>query len=172
MSSAGKTYAIVVALDYSEASELALDEAFELCAARELATLHVVHVMPMIPPAMAEVMPVAMGATAPLLEQAAAELKAHVERRVSAFNEAHPGQELSATRHRIATHECLSAPAEAIAQLASDVSADLVIVGTHGRRGVSRLVLGSVAEGVVRSAPCPVMVMRKIPPRFHALACR
>jgi hypothetical protein len=51
-------------------------------------------------------------------------------------------------------------PAAAIAQLAADLEADLVLVGTHGRRGFSRVLLGSVAEGVVRLAPCPVMVMR------------
>jgi nucleotide-binding universal stress UspA family protein len=38
---------------------------------------------------------------------------------------------------------------------------DLVIVGTHGRRGVKRLVLGSVAERVVREAPCAVLVVRR-----------
>jgi len=38
--------------------------------------------------------------------------------------------------------------------------ADLIVMGTHGRRGVSRLVLGSVAEDVVRRAPCPVLTVR------------
>jgi hypothetical protein len=41
-----------------------------------------------------------------------------------------------------------------------DVEADLVVVGTHGRRGLTRLMLGSVAEGTVRLAPCPVLVVR------------
>jgi nucleotide-binding universal stress UspA family protein len=47
-----------------------------------------------------------------------------------------------------------------IAQLASDVAADLLVVGTHGRTGLERLILGSVAESVVRHAPCPVLVYR------------
>ena len=54
----------------------------------------------------------------------------------------------------------LDTPAFEIAQLATDLEADLVIVGTHGRRALSRLVLGSVAEVAVRLAPCPVLVMR------------
>jgi nucleotide-binding universal stress UspA family protein len=47
-----------------------------------------------------------------------------------------------------------------IAQLARDWNADLLVVGTHGRRGVSRLLLGSVAEGMVRVAPCPLLLVR------------
>jgi hypothetical protein len=38
--------------------------------------------------------------------------------------------------------------------------ADLVVLGTHGRRGVSKLVLGSVADGVVRTCGCPVLLVR------------
>jgi hypothetical protein len=63
----------------------------------------------------------------------------------------------------------LESPAHEIAQLASDLEADLVVVGTHGRRGASRLLLGSVAEGVVRLAPCAVLVVRpKAPPDVEA----
>lgn len=42
--------------------------------------------------------------------------------------------------------------------------ADLVIVGTHGRRGVARALLGSVAEKVVRLSPVPVLTVRDEPP--------
>ena len=38
--------------------------------------------------------------------------------------------------------------------------ADLIVIGTHGRSGLSRLLLGSVAEGVARSAPVPVLLVR------------
>jgi universal stress protein A len=38
--------------------------------------------------------------------------------------------------------------------------ANLIVIGTHGRRGLSRLVLGSVAEGIVKRAPCPVLTVR------------
>jgi nucleotide-binding universal stress UspA family protein len=47
-----------------------------------------------------------------------------------------------------------------ITQLASDIGADLDIVGTHGRTGLDRLLMGSVAESVVRHAPCPVYTFR------------
>lgn len=161
MSAASEIYTVVVALDFSDESDRALNKAFQLCAREKQAVLHAVHVLPMVPPAMAEAVPAAMGATAPLMAQAAAQLKAHVEQRLSAFNAAHPEAGLNSQNHRIVTHQRLAAPAEEVAQLAADVEADLVVVGTHGRRGVSRLVLGSVAEGVVRLAPCPVLVVRK-----------
>jgi hypothetical protein len=57
-------------------------------------------------------------------------------------------------------HLRLDAPATEIAQMAADLEADMVVVGTHGRRGIARLLLGSVAEAVVRLAPCPVLVVR------------
>ena len=50
---------------------------------------------------------------------------------------------------------------DAILQVAADVSADLIIMGTHGRRGFSRALLGSVAEMVLRRADVPVLVLRK-----------
>ncbi len=52
-------------------------------------------------------------------------------------------------------------PATEILRLAEDVSADLIVVGTHGRVGVKRLLMGSVAEEVMRQARCPVLVMRQ-----------
>jgi nucleotide-binding universal stress UspA family protein len=47
-----------------------------------------------------------------------------------------------------------------INQTAKEVAADLIVMGTHGRRGISRALLGSVAENVVRTAPCPVLTVR------------
>jgi nucleotide-binding universal stress UspA family protein len=51
-------------------------------------------------------------------------------------------------------------PADVIAETARDVGADLIVMGTHGRTGFSRLVMGSVAEKVLRHAPCPVLTIR------------
>src|SRR5262245_38316598 len=63
----------------------------------------------------------------------------------------------------------------AIADYAAEHQVDLVVLGTHGRSGLAHFLLGSVAEGVVRHAPCPVLVYRPTvdPDRFpeHVLAC-
>jgi len=50
--------------------------------------------------------------------------------------------------------------AETILEVAEDVGAGLIIMGTHGRGGLSRLLMGSVAEQVVRKAKCPVLTLR------------
>ncbi len=54
-------------------------------------------------------------------------------------------------------------PGAEIVRIAGDERADLLVVGTHARRGLGRLVLGSIAEQVVRNAPCPVLVSRPAP---------
>ena len=51
-------------------------------------------------------------------------------------------------------------PAIAIVQYAKESRADLILMGTHGRGGVAHLLMGSVAERVVRIAPCPVLTVR------------
>ena len=50
---------------------------------------------------------------------------------------------------------------QAILQTAANIDADTIVVGTHGRRGLARWVMGSVAEAVVRGATCPVWVLRE-----------
>lgn len=52
------------------------------------------------------------------------------------------------------------AAAPEISRLAKDKRADLVVIGTHGRTGLSRVLIGSVAESVVRKAPCAVLTVR------------
>ena len=54
-----------------------------------------------------------------------------------------------------------------ILRFAREQRTDLIVMGTHGRRGVIHAVMGSVAETVVRSAPCPVLTVRKKPPREY-----
>jgi nucleotide-binding universal stress UspA family protein len=51
-------------------------------------------------------------------------------------------------------------PRTLIVDTAAQLHSDLIIMGTHGRRGVSRLLIGSVAEQVARTAPCPVLLVR------------
>jgi nucleotide-binding universal stress UspA family protein len=52
-------------------------------------------------------------------------------------------------------------PGHAITHYASDVKADLIVLPSHGRTGIGRLLIGSVAERIVRYAHCPVLVLRK-----------
>lgn len=56
-----------------------------------------------------------------------------------------------------------AAPAEGILGYARTAGTDLIVMGTHGRSGVAHLLLGSVAETVVRGAPCPVLTVRHAP---------
>jgi len=55
-------------------------------------------------------------------------------------------------------------PVSAILRTAADHRCDMIVLGSHGRTGLQRLVLGSIAEGVMRRARCPVLIV-KIPPR-------
>jgi nucleotide-binding universal stress UspA family protein len=52
-------------------------------------------------------------------------------------------------------------PAVEIVKAAREWPADLIVIGSHGRKGMSRIMLGSVAEAVTRQAPCPVLVVGK-----------
>jgi nucleotide-binding universal stress UspA family protein len=68
-------------------------------------------------------------------------------------------------------------PASEIARYAADAGIDVIVIGTHGRTGVDRLVMGSVAEKVMREAPCSVLVVKlpkgaASPERPHAVGAR
>jgi nucleotide-binding universal stress UspA family protein len=58
--------------------------------------------------------------------------------------------------HRLAQGE----PAEVILRLAQEIGVDMIVLGTHGRTGLQRLLMGSVAEQVVRKSPCPVLTVK------------
>jgi len=57
-------------------------------------------------------------------------------------------------------HVRVGSPAEEIVKAARDTHADLIVIATHGRGGLSRVLFGSVTERVVRHAPCPVLTVR------------
>ena len=59
--------------------------------------------------------------------------------------------------HRMVTGD----PAGEIVALAKEEKVDLIVMGTHGRTGLGRLLMGSVAEAVVRRAPCPVFTFKE-----------
>jgi nucleotide-binding universal stress UspA family protein len=62
--------------------------------------------------------------------------------------------------HLITIKALAQSISEAIASDAEAWAADLIVIGTHGRRGLSRLFIGSVAEGVARAASMPVLLVR------------
>jgi universal stress protein A len=61
----------------------------------------------------------------------------------------------------------IGSPAVEILHTAQRLNADLIVISTHGRTGLKHLLLGSVAEAVVRHSPCPVLVVRNRQPGFH-----
>ncbi|HTV22243.1 MAG TPA: universal stress protein [Polyangiaceae bacterium] len=68
-----------------------------------------------------------------------------------------------AGRRRISIRVIQGTPARAILDTASEGQFDLIVMGTHGRTGVDRLMSGSVAEDVLRRAPCPVLTLKSGP---------
>jgi universal stress protein A len=70
------------------------------------------------------------------------------------------GSELAAAGVPVSTMLLRGSPHEAIVSAADDAHADLIVMGTHGRTGLSHLLLGSVTERVVRTAKVPVMTLR------------
>lgn len=76
---------------------------------------------------------------------------------------AHAQEKLATTlpQHIVKTSELSGPVIESITDCAKGYGADLIILGSAGRTGVSRLLLGSVAEGVLRHAPCSVQIIRR-----------
>jgi nucleotide-binding universal stress UspA family protein len=152
-----KPHVILVGIDYSEASELALQQALTLAAEKPNAEVHVVNVVQTYGPQVVYEMPVDTSALAVLtVTEARKRLTEHVDAAFAKFR----GERDASGIKRVITHVRYDAIAEEMAQLAADLEADLIVVGTHGRRGLTRLLLGSSAEATVRLAPCPVMVVR------------
>ncbi|MGC4094855.1 MAG: universal stress protein [Polyangiaceae bacterium] len=150
-----KPFVSVVGFDFSESAELAFDQAFELTLSHARAELHVLYVVPPISLAPAALAPLAAAIPPEHADAVADRLKQAVDTRLLKLTEKRAAPGL-----RVVSHLRLDDAAGALAQLAVDLNADLLVVGTHGRRGVSRLLLGSVAHGVLTLAPCPVLVVR------------
>jgi nucleotide-binding universal stress UspA family protein len=159
-------FSIVVGIDYSEASTMALQKAVRFAEAHERSHIHVVHSIPGMPPLgqslsapdlmMAAVTP----GTVPreiLAAEMSRSLQTYVEKALTDLGD---GGSAKRSGLKWTVHLRQTDPTLAIVQLAVDVEADLVVVGTHGRGWLGHLLLGSVAEGVVHRAPCPVLVVR------------
>ena len=89
--------------------------------------------------------------------ETAAKIVEAVEDRLTAAKSNHPPPIGVSLEHASAEGPA----ADAIMKLAEEDEFDLIVMGTHGRTGIRRALLGSVAEQVVRRAPCPVVTVRE-----------
>jgi nucleotide-binding universal stress UspA family protein len=144
MSSRLRSYTILAAVDYSDVASLVVEEAVELARQKRAGQLHFLHVNQSPPDEEGQ-------------QARHAELLEWLNARLSAGHGLAP-------ETRVSGHELSGDPAALILETARDVEADTVIVGTRGRQGIERLLLGSVAASVVRHAGCPVWVIR---PKQH-----
>jgi len=140
---------VLVATDFSEPSAVALDYGREV-ARTYGATLHVLHVVEDLRWRYATDM--APAALVGIQE----DVEASTASRLDALLTDEDRRQLRA--HAVALTAI--APAEAIVQYATTEDVDVIVIGTHGRNGLAHLFMGSVAERVVRLAPCPVLTVR------------
>jgi nucleotide-binding universal stress UspA family protein len=140
---------ILVAVDFSPHSRVALDYAATLADAFG-ATVEVLHVWE--PPLMEPPGPIVAEAQVTLWEM----LQRNAETALAEFvaQASERGVRVSSSRALVGS------PARAILDEAERSGANLIVVGSHGRTGLSRALLGSVAERVVRHAHCPVLCVR------------
>lgn len=136
---------ILCPMAFDDPSQLALGLAKEI-AAHHGATLHLLHVAPTLG-AIGEP-DVSEEPNSPGEQKARAQLQETANKHLKGMQcEIHTA---SSTERNFA---------KAVVRVANEVEADLIILKTHGRVGLTHLILGSVAEEVVRTAPCPVMTM-------------
>ncbi len=142
------TQSILVATDFSEAASAGLTKAAEL--AREVsAKVTVCHVIDPSPLA-----PIVAGDSAKVSPEGDLEEKIH-EALTDVLSEHFAGVEQTKTALIVSPN-----PAEGICHYATKEQSDLIVLSTHGRTGLAHLLIGSVAERVVRHAPCPVLTVR------------
>lgn len=137
---------ILCATDFSDTAETAWEAACQLARVHqaELTLVHVFVELPVYPE-------VAVTTIQGVWE----EQRLWIEQQLTERVEAATARGITA-RYLLRTG---TAPEE-IARASTDEGADLVVVGTHGRTGIDRLLIGSVAERVVRAAPCPVLTVK------------
>lgn len=140
-----KIQKILVPVDFSECSEHALDYAVELADKLGAA----VHVLSVIGIPSYGVPELGVGITATMMDNMIADNQAALDA-------------LARPRKLDSKNMIIRAgdARDVILQTAEELGADLIVMGTHGRRGISRALLGSVAEMVVRTAPVPVLTVR------------
>jgi nucleotide-binding universal stress UspA family protein len=134
---------VVAAIDRTPASDQALATATALAQGILGAELHFLHVVAPLPEAV-------MPAIAPsaLLDEGRKLIDGITRFAAERFG------------GRVVGHLAVGDPAREILQLASDLAADVVVVGTHGKKAIERMIVGSVSLTVVKKARCPVVVAR------------
>lgn len=138
-----KAEKILVPVDFSENSDAALDWATVL--ARDTgATLLLVHV---------ETVPLTTGGG----EYIYAIPEPPTQELLERLNKVVPKDASVPVERRLLAGD----PADAILRTAESENVDMIVMGTHGRRGITRLLMGSVAEAVVRRANCPVLTVKQ-----------
>jgi nucleotide-binding universal stress UspA family protein len=133
---------IIVPWDFSEMSKQALAKAVELAESNE--QIEVVHVTPY---------PAAMEPSVVWGTYSEEDIRANL---LKSFREEIPEDKYPGIK--FSTY--FGDPGSHIAKHASQVDAGLIVISSHGRTGLQRLFIGSVAERVVRMSPCPVLVLR------------
>jgi nucleotide-binding universal stress UspA family protein len=144
-------YKVVVGIDYHEASEKGLALAFDIALSRE-SQIYALTVAEGHAPGRPMKESEEMEKT--FQDEAQQNLEKYLAQQLSELEK--KGARLN--RKRVGAAVDFGTPAASILALAQSIQADLVIVGTHGRTGIERLVLGSVAKEVLRGASCPVLV--------------
>jgi nucleotide-binding universal stress UspA family protein len=144
---------IVVPYDFSQYAEYAFTWAFGLAETCR-ANIVLVHAVPLLAH-----LSYPFGVTLSDVPRLDAELEAEAKQRLEEV----AGQRRTAGV-RVAVCILRGNPTSEICQAATQEHADLIVMGSHGRTGLAHVLLGSVAENVVRLAPCPVLVVR-LPPQ-------
>lgn len=140
---------ICVPIDFSEESEHALRYALTF-AEQFKAELHLLHVVQDIVPTVPE-----PGLAILPTDEIVRSLEKGAEEGLASLPSAEWAGKIGivrAVRHGVPFHE--------ISQYAKQADIDLLVIATHGRTGLAHFLLGSVAERVVRSSPCPVLTVR------------
>jgi nucleotide-binding universal stress UspA family protein len=151
-----KPYVVVAGTDFSKEALRALRVAARQTVQHAPAELHVVYVCMAVNPGQeVSAAPVDELAVLPLLtlEEQRRALTTYLDAQLANL------PELAKAHVRVFGHVLIDTPSVGITRLASELDADQVVIGTHGLHGVARWLLGSVAEGVVRQARCPVLVV-------------
>ncbi len=139
------TLRIVVGVDFTEAGDNALDEAIRHAMRTDGSELHPVFVIARDGKNRLDEVDDALAAARDRLRQ-------RVIDRYGALG--------GAGQRSVVFHVRIGEPAQAIHQVAVDADADLIVVGSHGRRGLEKMLIGSVAETLVRTAHVPVLIAR------------